>query len=85
MSIFAALGFIALGAAISEMYHFRMWQKYLEGMRSGVSMRYWKMFAKEYGNPSVTASRDSSLYTREPMAGRGERRREQAPALRSKR
>ncbi|MBR1979698.1 hypothetical protein [Candidatus Proelusimicrobium excrementi] len=59
MNIFAALGFIALGAAISEMYHFRMWQKYLEGMRSGVSMRLWKNGVVE--------------------------RREQAPALRSKR
>ncbi len=81
MSIFAALGFIALGAAISEMYHFRMWQKYLDGMRSGVSMRFWKMGVEEYSNPSVTASRASSLYTREPLGNAG---RETRP-LRSKR
>jgi len=61
MSIFAALGFIALGAAISEMYHFRMWQKYLEGMRSGVSMRYWKMFAKEYRNNSTPKEANPSI------------------------
>ena len=72
MNIWAALGFIALGAAISEAYNYRIWKKYKDGMENGVSLRYWKMGVEEEedGNPSVTASRASSLYTREPMAGR---------------
>lgn len=43
MSIWAALGFIALGAAISEAYNYRIWKKYKDGMENGVSLRYWKM------------------------------------------
>lgn len=37
MNIWAVLGFIALGAAISELYNWRMWQKYQTGMHDG----YW--------------------------------------------
>lgn len=48
MSIWAALGFIALGAAISEAYNYRIWLKYKDGMRSGVSMRNWKDGVEEY-------------------------------------
>lgn len=47
MSIWAALGFIALGAAISEAYNYRIWKKYKDGMENGVSLRYWKMGVEE--------------------------------------
>ena len=71
MNIWAALGFIALGAVISEMYNYRIWKKYKDGMENGVSLRYWKMGVEEEegGNPSVNYV-DSSLYTREPMGTR---------------
>lgn len=35
MSIFGALGFMAAGALISEMYHTRMWVRYQQGKREG--------------------------------------------------
>ena len=43
MLIFAvAIGFFAFGVAFSEVYNRRMWDKYLDGMRNGVSMKEWK-------------------------------------------
>lgn len=57
MNIWAALGFIALGAAISEIYNRRIWMKYKDGMENGISLRYWKMGVEEDGNPTVTAGR----------------------------
>lgn len=33
LTIFGALGFMAAGAGISELYHRRMWLRYQEGKR----------------------------------------------------
>lgn len=49
MNIWAVLGFIALGAAISELYNWRMWQKYMTGMHDG----YWIGDRKETNNKAV--------------------------------
>ena len=35
MSIWGALAFMCAGAAISEMYHTRMWVRYQQGKREG--------------------------------------------------
>lgn len=47
MNIWAALGFIALGVVVSEIYHWRIWQKYTDGLRNGISMREWKESKEE--------------------------------------
>lgn len=49
MNVWAVLGFIALGAAISEMYNWRMWQKYMTGMHDG----YWIGDKKEAAKSTV--------------------------------
>lgn len=47
MLIFAvAIVFFAFGVAFSEAYNRRMWDKYLDGMRNGVSMKEWKEESK---------------------------------------
>jgi len=35
MSIWGALGFMALGAMVSELYNFRAWGRYREGKQEG--------------------------------------------------
>lgn len=57
MNIWAALGFIVLGAAISELYNYRIWQKYLDGMRNGISLKEWREGKTVFSRPLTRTGR----------------------------